>query len=73
MIDWIATALSIAGAYYNMRLKAGGFALWIVANVLWLLYLLPRGEYGGAVLFAAYSAISLRGLILWRRAGVPWW
>ena len=67
IMGWIATVLSIIGAILNAQKKTSGFYIWIIANILWVIYDLILQNYPQAVLFTVYAGISTYGIVVWLR------
>lgn len=67
MIDIIATALSLAGAYLVSlslaKQRAFGFATWIISNILWVGYFWHTNQMWPLALFTIYGIFAVKGLI----------
>ena len=66
-LTWLITLASLTGAFFNARKSIVGFYIWIVANLSWVVYDLWINEYSQAVLFLAYTGITIYGIITWRK------
>lgn len=67
LINWVVIALALYGAYLNAKQDIRGFIFWTITNVWltsWNLYI---GEYPQAMLFLAYTIITVKGYITWRK------
>lgn len=67
MIAWAISAASILGAILNAFGKVLGFYVWIVANLAWVAYGIYYQDYAQIPMWLTYSAISVIGIIVWRR------
>lgn len=65
MFAWSLTAISLYGAYLNVRKKWMGFLLWAIVDVLWAIYDWYIGEYAQAFLFLCYFYLAAWGLKSW--------
>jgi len=65
VIEWIATCLSITGASLNAFHLKEGFYVWILANILWIVFGIKTKHYGVVVMFIVYSIISAIGILVW--------
>ena len=66
-LEITATILSIIGNIFIVYQSKIGFAIWIVANILWIIFALNRKDkyYWMAGLFLFYNILSIIGLIRW--------
>ena len=66
-LEITATILSIIGNIFIVYQSKIGFAIWLVANTLWIIFALNRKNkyYWMAGLFAFYTILSIIGLIIW--------
>jgi len=67
IIGWFTAGLSLTGNWFVIKKHWLGFALWIIANTIWIIIDLNIGIYSQAALFAAYNILSIIGLIAWLR------
>jgi len=65
---WLITAGSLLGAVLNARKSIKGFYIWVGANVAWVIYDFSIGEMSQAVLFLAYTGITIYGIMQWRKS-----
>lgn len=66
MIDLIATILSILGAIVNAKHNIYGFHIWIVSNIIWIVYSAMTNQLWLMITFFVYSFISLYGIYHWK-------
>jgi len=71
MIEAIATLLSVLGAIgvARERSRAVGFALWIVANLVWMMHGVAVADPCLTGLFGVYEGTSIYGP--WSESGEP--
>ena len=67
ILAWCCTAASLVGAWLNARKRIEGFYVWGVTNIVWILYFVMQEQWALACLFAAYLAICVHGIVVWRR------
>ncbi|MBU0729829.1 MAG: nicotinamide mononucleotide transporter family protein [Proteobacteria bacterium] len=65
MFEWILTALSLLGTWYNIQKKVAGWYIWSVSNVGWVICFTMKGMAAEATLFAIYLVLSIYGIIKW--------
>lgn len=65
-ITWLMTAISLSGNTLNVKKKRAGFVVWMVANVMWLLYDISIGLYSRAALDIVQTAFCIWGIIEWK-------
>jgi len=63
----ICAVVGITGTVLNIRKHRACFALWAVSNSAWLTYGLISLQWGLAAQNAVYLALSIWGLVAWRR------
>jgi nicotinamide riboside transporter PnuC len=64
---WILTAMSVIGAYLNVKKKRISFLLYTIANIGWILTNLYFEIYSQAALFFVFTLLSTYGWIEWGR------
>lgn len=62
---WLLTAMSILGAYLNVKKKRISFLLYTIANIGWILTNLYFEIYSQAMLFLVFTFLSTYGWIEW--------
>lgn len=70
MIDqlmWAVTGASLAATVANVYQRRWCFGVWLVTNVLWASYDASIGAWAQAALQATYAALSVAGLLRWKR------
>ncbi len=67
LLQWPGMALSLLGAYFitnpDVRWRRRGFACWLVANPLLILWAIWHGAWGIALMQVAFLITS----------GIGWW
>lgn len=66
ILEWSATALSLLGAVYNTFLRIEGFYIWIVANLLWMLFSVKYRHWGLFALNLAYMGFNIWAIMFWK-------
>lgn len=67
IISWLACALSLIGANYNIKKKVNGFYIWIIANFLWIVNAVIINQYAQIVVFFTYIILCIRGIYFWKK------
>ena len=67
MITWVMSVIALAGTVLNAEKVRAGFGFWLVSNLFWTIYDFSIGAYAKGALFAAYTVLAIRGLIVWKR------
>lgn len=62
--EWIATALSFAGSYFNSTGHHFILAMivWTIANGFWIAFAIPRKQWGMFATQAGFCFIQLYGI-----------
>lgn len=68
MFEWLLTALSLAGTWFNIQKKILGWFIWSAANTGWVISFIHKGMLAEATLFAVYLILCFYGIIKWRRS-----
>jgi len=63
--SWIFVLIALYGTYLNSSQDKRGFYFWVVSNVAFSLINLSCGMYAQAFLFAVYTALAIRGILVW--------
>jgi nicotinamide mononucleotide transporter len=67
MFEWLLTALSLAGTWFNIQKKVVSWVIWSFANCGWVISFIHKGMVAEATLFAVYLVLSIYGFIKWKR------
>lgn len=67
MLTWLMSAVALAGTVLNAEKVRAGFWFWLVSNLFWTVYDFSIGAYAQGALFAVYTVLAIRGLIVWRQ------
>jgi hypothetical protein len=60
----VPTILSLLGAFLiSINYNFYGFVIWIVSNILWVIYFKQTKQYNPMVLFSIYLITSVIGVI----------
>lgn len=70
MLTWLMSAAALASTVLNAEKVRAGFWFWLVSNLFWTIYDFQVGAYAQGALFAVYTVLAIRGLIVWKR-GAP--
>jgi len=65
ILEWSATSFSIIGAILNAFLIEAGFYLWIIANIIWLVFAFNYKHWGMALTYIVFIIICIIGIIYW--------
>ena len=66
VVHWIAVILSIAGsALVALKLPAVGCGVWVVSNILWLVWTIARRDVPTTIVFIVYEVTAVAGVINW--------
>lgn len=66
-MDVVAFLISLMGVWLNIKKKKEGFLIWIVSNILWIIYNCMHKSYIQAFLFLVFVGTSIYGYIKWKR------
>ena len=67
---WLWTLLSVVGTIMNARLNKWCFAIYIIANIGWIIVDIEVGLYEQIPLWIIYIIIGAYGWITWKRNGI---
>ncbi len=67
MLTWVISAVALAGTILNAEKIRTGFWLWLGSNMFWTVYDFSIGAYAQGALFAVYTLLAVRGLIVWKQ------
>jgi nicotinamide riboside transporter PnuC len=65
-IDFVLVFFGLIGAVLNIKQSIWGFIIWTPTNIGLIILHFRRGYYEQAVLFIAYTILSLWGIWEWR-------
>lgn len=66
-LDGLTTSLSVVGIWMLARKYYQQWFCWILADVLYVVMFVQNSMWPSAVLYAAYVAIAVAGVVRWRR------
>ncbi len=67
MFEWLLTVFSLLGCWFNIQKKVVSWVIWSVANLGWIISFSSKEMFAEATLFTVYLALSIYGIIKWRR------
>ena len=65
LIEWSAAAFSLIGAVFNAKQFVHGFYLWIIANILWMMFAYKHRHWGLFVMNIVFMIINIVGIYTW--------
>jgi len=68
VFTWATTILSLAGTVLNVKKLRACFFVWVIANILWLVYDISQALYSRALLDIVQTAFAVWGIIEWRNS-----
>lgn len=69
IISWIALLFSIAGYIFINYKNIFGYYIWIISNILWIIYNIYINELSQIILFNIYTLLSIHGVYKWKIKG----
>lgn len=66
-MTWIITLISVTGSILNAKHSVYCFYIWIMSNILWIMYDLYIKLYSRALLDIFQTIICIYGIINWRK------
>ena len=63
---WLVTFASIVGTIANIKQRRWCFHVWLVTNLIWMVYDLAIGATAQAALMGVYALLAVWGLREWR-------
>jgi hypothetical protein len=64
---WLVSLAALVGVWLNIRKQVACFYLWSVTNAIWTYADWMHGLRAQAALQAAYFALSIWGIVRWRK------
>ena len=64
---WVVTIISLIGSVLNAKKSKWCFYIWILANILWLIYDIHIELYSRAALDVIQTIICVSGIIYWKK------
>jgi len=71
ILAWIATGISILGIMLNARKDIRCWPVWLVSNVLWIIYFIVLANPPSIILWVVFSAFNIYGWIQWKKDKKP--
>ena len=67
LISWIATMFSIAGILFNSRKIIWCWPIWLISNILWIIYFAHLKMTPSVVLWIVFSIFNVYGWVQWNK------
>jgi nicotinamide riboside transporter PnuC len=67
MISWIASVLTILAIILNGFKNIWCWPIYMVTNILWIVYFIPKLEWAVIVLNLVFFIINILALIKWKK------
>jgi nicotinamide riboside transporter PnuC len=64
---WLVSAASLAATIANIYKARWCFFVWLVCNILWVLYDVDKNAIPQAALMAIYAGLAVLGIFKWRK------
>jgi nicotinamide riboside transporter PnuC len=64
---WLTAILSVIGSVLNVRKNRLCFIFWLISNALWIIENIITHSYYQLPMWITYMAISIWGIIAWRK------
>lgn len=64
---WLVSLAALLGVWLNVRKHVACFYIWAVTNAVWTYADWMHGLHAQAALQAAYFALSIWGIVRWRK------
>ncbi|MBP9742752.1 MAG: nicotinamide mononucleotide transporter [Burkholderiales bacterium] len=66
-LTWFLTIGSLIGGQLIIYKNKVGYAIWIVVNILWMIFFFSKGIYSSSFLFLVYLIQSIYGYLKWNQ------
>ena len=67
IIGWIATVLSIIGIVLNAKKLISCWPVWLLSNVLWIIYFVNMWNPQSLILWIVFFAFNIYGWVQWKK------
>ena len=67
ILNWIMSAVALAGTLMNAERNKYGFVFWLISNLYMTVRFAVIGEYARMVLFFVYFLLAIRGIVAWTK------
>jgi nicotinamide riboside transporter PnuC len=64
-MNWAALALTLIGLYFNCKKSVWCWPIWVVSDMLWIAYLLPKNEVAQVLMNIVFIGFNAYGWALW--------
>jgi len=65
--DWIGLILNIFGCILNAKKSIWSWPVWMLSNIAWLIYWIPKSETAAIILVCSYLVINVYGYREWSK------
>lgn len=65
-IAWLIDIIAISGNFYIIKKNPFGFVLWVISNILFIVYNLYKESNAQAFLFFVYGLFAIYGWVEWK-------
>ena len=66
-VTWILAFISIIGTVFNIKKKVACFYIWLIGDILWLIFDILNVCYGRACLDFLQSIMAFWGIVCWNK------
>lgn len=67
ILNWIMSAVALAGTLMNAERNKYGFVFWLISNLYMTVRFAVIGEYAQMLLFFVYFLLAIRGIVAWTK------
>lgn len=67
ILNWIMSAVALAGTLMNAERNKYGFVFWLISNLYMTVRFAVIGEYAQMALFFVYFLLAIRGIVAWTK------
>jgi nicotinamide mononucleotide transporter len=67
LLAWIATVISVVGVFLNARKNIICWPIWLISNILWIIYFFLLKNNPSIVLWIVFSFFNIYGWTQWSK------
>jgi nicotinamide riboside transporter PnuC len=67
ILGYLAGVVSLSGIILNAQKHMACWPVWLVSNVMWLIYSGIEGDVPSIILWVTFSCFNIYGWIKWRK------